>query len=71
MTDTRTLLGPLGVWGLVSDIAAPDLRPAVAHVAQLGYGALWVGEGAGRDPFAQLAAEAARPCLREAAHAHA
>ena len=58
MTDTRTLLGPLGIWGLVSDIAATELRPAVAHVAQLGYGALWVGEGAGRDPFAQLAAVA-------------
>ena len=58
MTDTRTLLGHLGVWGLVTDIPAAELRPAVAHVTQLGYGALWVGEGAGRDPFAQLAAVA-------------
>ncbi len=58
MTDTRTLLGPLGIWGLVSDIPAADLRPAVARVAELGYGTLWVGEGAGRDPFAQLAAVA-------------
>mgnify|MGYP001812124329 FL=1 len=30
----------------------------MAHVAELGYGTLWVGEGAGRDPFAQLAAVA-------------
>jgi len=30
----------------------------VARAAELGYGALWVGEGAGRDPFAQLAAVA-------------
>ena len=58
MTDTRTLIGPLGIWGLVSDIPAADLRPTVSHVAELGYGALWVGEGAGRDPFAQLAAVA-------------
>ena len=58
MTDTRTLLGALGIWGLVSSLPAAELRPAVARVAELGYGALWVGEGAGRDPFAQLAAVA-------------
>jgi probable F420-dependent oxidoreductase len=58
MTDTRTLIGPLGIWGLVPSLPAAELRPAVARVAELGYGALWVGEGAGRDPFAQLAAVA-------------
>lgn len=58
MTDTRTLIGPLGIWGLVSSIPAAQLRPAVARAAELGYGALWVGEGSGRDPFAQLAAVA-------------
>ena len=30
----------------------------MARAAELGYGALWVGEGSGRDPFAQLAAVA-------------
>jgi len=58
MTDTRTLIGPLGIWGLVPSLPAAELRPTVARVAELGYGALWVGEGAGRDPFAQLAAVA-------------
>jgi probable F420-dependent oxidoreductase len=58
MTDTRTLIGPLGVWGLVTSMPAADSRAAVARTAELGYGALWVGEGSGRDPFAQLAAVA-------------
>ncbi len=58
MTDTRTLIGPLGIWGLVPSLPAAALRPTVARVAELGYGALWVGEAAGRDPFAQLAAVA-------------
>ena len=58
MTDARTLIGPLGIWGLVASLPAADLRPTVARAAELGYGALWVGEGAGRDPFAQLAAVA-------------
>jgi probable F420-dependent oxidoreductase len=56
MTDLRSLLGPLGVWGHLASLPAADLRPFVAHAAELGYGALWVGEGAARDPFAQLAA---------------
>ena len=30
----------------------------MARAAELGYGTLWAGEGAGRDPFAQLAAVA-------------
>ena len=58
MTDARTLIGPLGIWGLVSSLPAPEVRTTVARAAVLGYGALWVGEGAGRDPFAQLAAAA-------------
>jgi probable F420-dependent oxidoreductase len=61
MTDTRTLIGPLGIWGHLASVPAAELRPAVARAAELGYGALWVGEGAGRDPFAQLAAVADAP----------
>ncbi len=63
MTDLRSLLGPLGVWGHLSSIPAAELRPFVARVAELGYGSLWVGDGTARDPFAQLAAvsEAAGP----------
>ena len=50
------LLGPLGVWGQLATLPAAELRPFVARSAELGYGALWVGDGAARDPFAQLAA---------------
>lgn len=58
MNDTRTLIGPLGIWGLVAALPADQARSAAARAAELGYGALWVGEGTGRDPFAQLAAVA-------------
>lgn len=58
MTDTRSLIGRLGIWGLVASMPAVEAAQAVARTADLGYGALWVGEGAGRDPFAQLAAVA-------------
>lgn len=58
MTDLRSRLGPLGVWGHLPALPAPQLRPFVARAAELGYGALWVGEGAAREPFALLAAVA-------------
>ena len=43
MIDTRTLLGHLGVWGLVTVIRAAELRRDGAQVTKLGYGALCVG----------------------------
>lgn len=58
MTDLRSLVGPLGIWGQLASLPAERLRPFVARAASLGYGALWVGDGASRDPFAQLAAVA-------------
>lgn len=58
MTEPRALIGPLGIWGLLTTQPAAELRPTVARTAELGYGALWVGEAAARDPFAQLAAVA-------------
>ncbi len=58
MDDPRTLLGPLGIWGHLTDLPASQLRPFVARAAALGYSALWVGDGTARDPFAQLAAVA-------------
>ncbi len=51
-------MGPLGVWSHLATLPAAELRPFVARVAALGYGALWVGEAAARDPFTQLAAVA-------------
>jgi probable F420-dependent oxidoreductase len=63
MTDLPSLIGPVGIWGQLASLPADRLRPFVARAASLGYGALWVGDGAARDPFAQLAAvaEAAGP----------
>jgi probable F420-dependent oxidoreductase len=58
MTELATRLGPIGIWGHLPALPAVELRPFVARAAELGYGALWVGEGAGRDPFALLAAVA-------------
>ena len=52
------MLGPIGTWGQMASLPSADLRPYVARVAALGYGALWVGDGSARDPFAQLAAVA-------------
>ncbi|MFV2065144.1 MAG: LLM class flavin-dependent oxidoreductase [Chloroflexota bacterium] len=56
MNDIRAVLGRRGVWGPIASIPAAELRPYVARAAALGYGSLWVGEGAARDPFALLAA---------------
>jgi len=58
MTDVRALIGPLGMWGSLTSVPATELRPFVAKVSGLGYGALWVGDGTARDPFALLAAVA-------------
>lgn len=58
MSDLQAMIGPLGIWGLVGSTPAAELHPTVARAAELGYGALWVGEGSGRDPFAQLGAVA-------------
>jgi probable F420-dependent oxidoreductase len=56
--DPRRRLGRLGLWGQLASLPAAALRPYVARAAELGYGALWVGDGTARDPFAQLAAVA-------------
>jgi probable F420-dependent oxidoreductase len=63
--DLRVRLGPIGVWGHLATLPADALRPFVGHVAQLGYGTLWVGDATMRDPFAQLAAisEASAPMM--------
>ena len=56
MSDIRTRLGPLGIWGGLPLLPAAELRPWAARAAELGYGSLWVGEGSARDPFPLLAA---------------
>jgi probable F420-dependent oxidoreductase len=58
MTDLRTGIGPLGAWGHLDSIPASGVRAHVARVAALGYGALWVPETVGREPFTLLGAVA-------------
>ena len=45
-------LGPIGVWTAVLD-QVPSARAAelAAEVEELGYGAIWIPEAVGRDPF--------------------
>lgn len=47
-------LGPIGVWGHLDSLAIDDLRAYAARVEALGYGALWVPETVGREPFTLL-----------------
>lgn len=47
-------LGRLGVWGHLDSLAIADARAYVRRVDALGYGALWVPETVGREPFALL-----------------
>jgi len=42
MSDTRSLIGRLGIWGHIGGLPAAEARSFVAHAAELGYGALWV-----------------------------
>ena len=63
MTTLREVLGSVGVWGHLDSLPAAELRTYVGRVADLGYGALWVPETVGREPFTLLGsiAEAAGP----------
>jgi probable F420-dependent oxidoreductase len=58
MTTLRDSLGPVGVFGHLDSLPAAALRPYAARAAALGYGALWVPETVGREPFALLGAVA-------------
>jgi probable F420-dependent oxidoreductase len=51
-------LGSVGVWGHLDSLAADELRSFAKRVAELGYGALWVPETVGREPFVSLSAMA-------------
>ena len=56
---THPALGRLGVWGHLDSLDADGARAYARRVDQLAYGALWVAETVGREPFALLAALAA------------
>ena len=57
MSDS--LLGRIGAWGHLDSLDIGAARGYARRVDELGYGALWVAETAGREPFALLAAIAA------------
>lgn len=57
MSDgTRQVLGPIGIWtGSLDLVPAGQARELAAELEELGYGALWMPEVAGRDVFVHLA----------------
>jgi probable F420-dependent oxidoreductase len=56
MTRLATELGPVGAWGHLDSLPVPELGPYVRRLSDLGYGALWVPETVGREPFTLLGA---------------
>jgi probable F420-dependent oxidoreductase len=46
--------GAIGAWGHLDTLAAPDARAYARRLDELGYGALWVPETVGREPFTLL-----------------
>lgn len=56
MTKPLVDLGPVGVWyGAIDSLPAPEAQRAAQVVEELGFGALWVAEAVGRDPFVSAA----------------
>ena len=47
-----THLGKLGVWAFIDNMSAPEAAGFAQQLEQWGYGALWIPEAVGRDPFA-------------------
>ncbi len=52
---TRIELGSVGAWGHLDSLSIAEARRYARRVDELGFGALWVPETVGRDPFALLA----------------
>ncbi len=50
----NTPLGKLGVWSFVDNLAAPQAANFARQVEAWGYGALWLPEAVGRDPFSTI-----------------
>ena len=52
MSKPTVDLGRVGIWyGAIDALTTPDARRAAQAVEELGFGALWVAEAVGRDPF--------------------
>jgi probable F420-dependent oxidoreductase len=50
-----TTLGRLGVWSFIDNLGADEAAAFARRLESLGYGALWIPEAVGRDPFAIIA----------------
>lgn len=49
-------IGPVGIWtGVLDRLPVPEAAAAVQVAEELGYGALWIPETLGRDPFLMAA----------------
>jgi probable F420-dependent oxidoreductase len=55
ISDWRARIGRLGVWAGTDGMGVADAVAFAALLEELGYGALWVPETIGRDPFAHIA----------------
>jgi len=56
MALPRVDIGRYGIWyGMIDALGSPDARAAARLVEELGFGALWIAEAVGRDPFASAA----------------
>jgi len=54
--DPRFSLAPIGIWtGALDAVPASRAQQLAAELEDLGYGAIWIPEVAGRDVFVQLA----------------
>ena len=49
-----TSIGKLGVWSFIDGMTAPELVAFTKRLEQWGYGALWIPEAVGRDPFSTI-----------------
>jgi probable F420-dependent oxidoreductase len=52
MSKPNVDIGRVGIWyGMIDALPTPDARRAARTIEELGFGALWVAEAVGRDPF--------------------
>lgn len=56
----KSQLGRLGVWTWIDHLAAPEAADFAGQLEAWGYGALWIPEAVGRDPFSILGYLAAK-----------
>jgi probable F420-dependent oxidoreductase len=56
MTKPSVNIGRVGIWyGSIDALPTPEAKRAAQLVEELGFGALWVAEAVGRDPFVSSA----------------